>query len=268
MRWPGCLSRRQAFLLSVGKGSPTPIFIENPMQIKTRGIVLHKTKYSENSVIVNIFTREAGVQSFIVKGAYSKARRGTMALLENLSMVEVVFDDKGQNIKYFREITLRYTYQLIPFDFVRRTLFIFYNELIYKILREFRADAALYDFVENALRELDDETAQLTDIHLRFMVRLAHEMGIFPATNYSDYNSIFSIDESCFVHEYFEYPNFLSREASAYLWQLMNEEDVAVMPPKVVRNELMYGLLRYFEEHNSQIGKIESVEILSQLLSE
>ena len=70
------------------------------------------------------------------------------------------------------------------------------------------------------------------------------------------------------MHEYFEYPNFLSREASAYLWQLMNEEDVSVMPPKVVRNELMYGLLRYFEEHNSQIGKIESVEILSQLLSE
>ena len=60
------------------------------MQIKTRGIVLHKTKYSENSVIVNIFTREAGVQSFIVKGAYSKQRRGTIALLENLSMVEVV----------------------------------------------------------------------------------------------------------------------------------------------------------------------------------
>ena len=69
MRWPGCLSRRQAFLLSVGKGSPTIFFIENPMQIKTCGIVLHKTKYSENSVIVNIFTREAGVQSFIVKGA-------------------------------------------------------------------------------------------------------------------------------------------------------------------------------------------------------
>ena len=215
------------------------------MQIKTRGIVLHKTKYSENSVIVNIFTREAGVQSFIVKGAYSKQRRGTMALLENLSMVEVVYDDKGQNIKYFREIALRYTYQLIPFDFVRRTLFIFYNELIYKILREYRADAALYDFVEKSLWELDDETAQLTDIHLRFMVKLAHVMGIFPATNYSDYNSIFSIDESCFVHEYFEYPNFLSREASAYLWQLMNEEDVSVMPPKVVRNELMYGCCAY-----------------------
>ena len=48
----------------------------------------------------------------------------------------------------------------------------------------------------------------------------------------------------------------------------MNEEDVTVYPHKVVRNELLYGMLRYFEEHNSQIGKIESVEILSQLLSE
>lgn len=238
------------------------------MHVTTRGIVLHKTKYSENSVIVNIFTREAGVQSFMVKGAYSKQRRGTMALLENLSLLEVVFDDKGQNIKYFKEVSLHHSYQLIPFDLVRRTIFIFYNELIYKILREYRADAALYDFVESALLELDDEQAHLTDIHLRFMVKLAHVMGIFPATNYSDYNSIFSIDESCFVHEYFEYPNFLSREASAYLWQLMQQEPVNPMPHKVIRNELLYGLLRYFEEHNSQIGKIESVEILSQLLSE
>ena len=238
------------------------------MHVTTRGIVLHKTKYSENSVIVNIFTREAGVQSFIVKGAYSKQRRGTMALLENLSLLEVVFDDKGQNIKYFKEVSLHHSYQLIPFDLVRRTIFIFYNELIYKILREYRADAALYDFVESSLLELDDEQAHLTDIHLRFMVKLAHVMGIFPATNYSDYNSIFSIDESCFVHEYFDYPNFLSREASAYLWQLMQQEPVNPMPHKVIRNELLYGLLRYFEEHNSQIGKIESVEILSQLLSE
>lgn len=237
------------------------------MQVATKGIVLHKTKYSESSVIVNIFTREAGVQGFIVKGAFSKRSRGIMALLENLSLVELNFDDKGQNIKYLQDISLYHTYSLIPFDMVRRSLFIFYNELIYKILREFRGDALLFDFLEKSLLELDEPETVLTDVHLRFMVNLAGVMGIFPEANYSDNRKIFSIDESCFVYEYFDYPNFLSPAASLYLWQLMNEIPLAEFPNKLIRTELLYGLIRYFEQHNTQIGKIDSVAILAQLLN-
>ena len=37
------------------------------MNIRSRAIILNKTKYSESSVIVKAFTREAGVQSFILK---------------------------------------------------------------------------------------------------------------------------------------------------------------------------------------------------------
>lgn len=238
------------------------------MLISTRGIVLHRTKYAENSVIVNIFTREAGVQSFIVKGAYSKRSRSVMALLDNLSIVELNFDDNGKNIKYLREVSLHYSYSLVPFDMVRRTLLIFYNELIYKILREFQADTAFYDFVEKSIIDLDLPETVLTDVHLKFMVQLTHVMGIFPQANYTDYYKIFSIEESCFVHEYFDYPNFLSIDASAYLWQLMSGQPPKEFPPKIVRNELLFGLIQYFEQHNEQIRSIESVEILSQLLAQ
>ncbi|MBQ4356276.1 MAG: DNA repair protein RecO [Bacteroidales bacterium] len=237
------------------------------MHLTTRGIVLHQTKYSDTSVIVNIFTREAGMQAFIVKGAYGKRNRGTAALLDNLSLVEITFDDNGKEIKYLREVSLYQPYALIPFDMVRRTIFIFYNELIYKILREFRADETFYDLVEEALMELDSPDAALADVHLRFMVRLARVMGIQPQANYSTSNRIFSIEESCFVHDFYPYPDFLSVEASAYLWLLLNDMPAAELPPKVVRTELLYGLIRYFEKHNSQIHSIESVEILSQLLS-
>lgn len=236
------------------------------MQVSTRGIVLHKTKYSESSVIVNIFTREAGVQSFMVKGAFSKRNRTTLAVLENLSLVELKYEDKGQDLKFIQDISLYYSYSLVPFDMVRRSLFIFYNELIYKLLREYQADTSFYDFIEKSILELDAPDTVLTDVHLKFMVRLAKEMGLSPEANYSAERQVFSIDESCFVHEYFDYPNFLSRDASLYLWQLMQGAPPADFPPKVVRNELLFGLIRYFEQHNTQIGRLDSVEILSQLL--
>ncbi len=236
------------------------------MNIKTKGIVLHKTKYSETSVIVRIFTRTSGVQSFIVKGAFSKKNRSTAALLENLSLVEIVFDDTHHSIQYLKEIASYHSYSLIPFDMVRRSLMIFYNELIYKLLREFQTDSILYDFIEKSILELDAEDTVLTDVHLRFMVRLSKVMGFYPQDNFSEQNCHFSIEDACFVREYFDYPTFLSRDASAYLHGMMCEE-VSEIPPKSVRNELLQGLLNYFEIHNDQIRKIESVTILSQILN-
>lgn len=236
------------------------------MKINSRGIVLNKTKYSETSVIVRIFTRESGVQSFILKGAFSKKNKGKLALLENLSMVEITFDDQRDGIKYLNDITLNHPYSLIPFDMVRRTLFIFYNEIIYKTLTDYSTDAELFDFVENALRKLDEEGTRLADIHLHFLVDFSKVLGFFPKDNFSEQNCHFFIEESHFVHDYFDYPDYLSREASAYLADLMHEKD-AELPPKNVRDELLYGLIRYFERHNEQIHRIESVQILSALLA-
>ena len=42
------------------------------MFYSTKGIVLHKTKYSDSSLIVKIYTEAFGTLSFIVKNAYSK----------------------------------------------------------------------------------------------------------------------------------------------------------------------------------------------------
>lgn len=237
------------------------------MQITTQGIVLHKTRFSESSIIAQIFTKDTGVQSFIIKNAFSKKNKNILALLENLSMVEVTFDDKKNNIHYLNDINLYYHYTLIPFDIVRKTIFIFYNELIYKLLREYRTDEIIYCFIEEALRELDSEAASLSDIHLRFMVKLSKVMGFYPNDNYMERRRYFSIEESSFTDHYYESPMYLSANAASYLWDIMKEKPYS-LPPKSVRQELLDGLIRFFEMHNEQIYKIESVQILSQILND
>lgn len=217
-------------------------------------------------MIAQIFTREAGVQSFIVKGAFSKKNKGVLALLESLSIIEIKYEDRNQSIKFLQDIGLGYAYSLIPFDMVRRTILIFYNEFIYKLLREYRADAALFDFIKKSLLELDHPDAVTTDIHLHFLVDLAQKMGFAPTDNFSPYNCHFFIEESTFIHDYLDNPLFLSQEASAYLNRLMHGENVVPIPPKRVRNELLEGLILYFEKHNEQIRKIDSVAILAQLM--
>lgn len=237
------------------------------MQITTKGIVLHKIRYSESSIIVKILTKDAGVQSFIIKNAFSKKKKNMLALVENLSMIEITFDDKKQYLQYLKDVNLYRQYRIIPFDIVRKTLFSFYNELIYKLLREYQADEYLYGFIEKSLCELDKEEVVLADVHLHFMVHLSQVLGFLPSPNYSMQNRYFSIEESAFGSSFYENPLYLSAEASNYLWNIMQATPQS-LPPKKIRQELLNGLIRYFEKHNEQIGKIESVEILTQILSE
>lgn len=236
------------------------------MHISTQGIVLHKVKYSESSIIVKIFTRSCGVQSFMLKGAFSKKNKMQLALLENLSIIDITFEEKNSNIKYWKEIFPHYTYQYVPFDMVRRTLSIFYNELIYKLLSDYKTDEILYDFIKKSLLELDCEQVALTDIHLRFMLHLSQLLGFFPAKNYTEKHCFFSIEEASFVPDYYESPYFLSKPASQYLFELMQDEIKTHFPPKAVRNELLYGLITYFQMHNEQINHIDSVPILAEIL--
>lgn len=236
------------------------------MHISTQGIVLHKVKYSESSIIVKIFTRSHGVQSFMLKGAFSKKNKMQLALIENLSIIDITFEDKNSNIKYWKEISSHYAYQYIPFDMVRMTLSIFYNELIYKLLSDYKTDEALYDFIKKSLLELDSEKVRLTDIHLRFMIQLSKLLGFFPAQNHTEKNCFFSIEEATFVPDYYESPYYLSKPASQYLFELMQDQDSDQFPSKTVRNELLYGLISYFQIHNEQINHIDSVPILTEIL--
>ena len=236
------------------------------MLVSTKGIVLHKTKYADTGLIVQIYTREAGVQSFLVKNAFSKRSRVQLALLENLTLVDLTFDDKHEGLKYLRDISLGYHYQRIPFDMVRRSLLIFYNELLYKLLREYQPDTVLFDMLEKAMKELDAEETSLTDVHLYFMVHLIQILGSRPIDNYTEDCRYFSLRDAKFVNEYYDSEDYVSAEGSHYLKQIMRGEIIEKLPNKLIRNELMYALIRYLQQHNEQIYKIESVDILSHIL--
>ncbi|MBK9016857.1 MAG: recombination protein O N-terminal domain-containing protein [Saprospiraceae bacterium] len=59
------------------------------MLIKTRGIVFKAKKYSETSVIVDVFTEEKGLRSYIVSGVRSKRPTVSAGLLQPMTPVEL-----------------------------------------------------------------------------------------------------------------------------------------------------------------------------------
>ena len=56
------------------------------MSDKTQGIVLQALRYGDTSLIVKVFTRDSGLKSYMVKGAFNHNAKNRVALFQNLHL--------------------------------------------------------------------------------------------------------------------------------------------------------------------------------------
>ncbi len=107
------------------------------MLVTTEGIVLHFIKYGESSVIVTIFTRDFGRQSYMVNAARSRKSQNKSNLLQPLFLVDLVAYQKPTNeLHRIKELKSNQVYQNIPFNITKSSLAIFIAEVLYKSINE------------------------------------------------------------------------------------------------------------------------------------
>ncbi len=158
----------------------------NPVLFDTRGIALHQVPYSDTSLIVKFYTERFGLQSYIVKGARSRRSKIRPALLEHLSLLEmVVYHRPKKELQIIRELRMEYQFRSIPFDMRKSAQALFINEVIVKSITEEEANTPLFSFLHDTITSLDDPNAFTPDFHLNFMLAFARYLGFFPLTNYS-----------------------------------------------------------------------------------
>ncbi len=227
---------------------------------------MHATKYGDTSLIVKIFTQQQGNQSFIVKSAYRKNSRFAASYFSPLAVMDISYDDHNKgSLKYLKDITPRTTAAQMYYDPAKSSILLFYNEILYKLLMDSGQDEVLFDFLQEEIAKVHASSGNMAELPLRFLLRLSRVMGYEPEDNYSDNTPYFSLEECRFQPFYMEDAGFLSRQQSEYLHLLLTcNEPVPVS--RGVRNALLKGLVAYFQMHNEQIRKIDSLEILSTVL--
>lgn len=240
------------------------------MFIRTKGIVLHKTKYGDHSMIVKIYTEKVGTLSFIVKGAYSKKSKINQSLFGLLSILELNFDNhRPTQLHYLKEASIAYHYTSIPFDAAKSSILFFYNELLYKLLFNAGEDEALFHFIEQSLLQLDEPHCRIADVHIQFMIRLAQNLGFLPENNYTERTPYFSIEESCFTDFYVDNTSLNpieSRYFSQAIQAIMEDKELP-LADKPTRINVLRGLINYFEKHNEAVSNIQSINILCDVLN-
>lgn len=241
------------------------------MYHNTRGIFLKQVKYSETSIIAGIYTEAFGVQSYILRGTRGKRSKISPAILQPLSLLEMVVSHKeSKDLHHIREIQSAHIYRNIPYDISKSSQVLFMNELVYKSLRESSHNQEMFDFIFDSLVFLDTNEETASSFHLAFAMHLSHFLGFFPNGFHTSKTNAFDMQEGCFIPEPdLAYKELLRGELSMQLSQLISlpvREAFLYNIPKAVRNELLDAILQYYSLHLPTAVDFKSHLVLKEVL--
>ena len=235
------------------------------MTLSTPGLVLRTTPYAESSVVARVFTRQLGVQSYMIKGVRSARGRVKQNMLQPLSSLDmVVYANPKTDLNHVRELAPRHPGQM-P-DPVGNALRFFMTEVLYKALRAEEPMPELWDYVEQTTSSLLTPHSSLPQF---FMLTVAHHLGIEPLDNHDAHHPCFDLQEGRFVAAPTE--TTLSPQLSTVLHEYLSSFHSPSLPftpfhSSVTRRDLLDALIAYFQLHLPGFGQLHSHEILHTIL--
>ncbi len=236
---------------------------------KTEGIVIRSVKYSETSLISRIFTRELGVQSYIVNGVRgTKARYAGAPLLQAASILQLeVYHKEHKKLQRIREFNPAYLYQNIPRNVVRGSLALFLMEVSNKAIISGVRNQEVFDLLKSCLMKIDREE-KVGNYHLHYLIRLSQILGFGPQFR-DGYHAYFNLREGVFQEQLPGHGDFMDEESSFLLARLITEADSlsSVAADQQMRKNLLRMLLRFYELHLDHFGKIRSQAILESVFA-
>lgn len=239
------------------------------MLATTEGIVLHQVKYGENSVIVNIYTREFGRQAYLMNATRGKKSKNRAGMLQPLFLVDLVcYHKETREVQRIKEIKNAPAYQNIPFDVTKSTQVIFLAEMLSKTLREQESNLQLFEFIKNTLLYFDLMESQSASFHLWFLFRLTEFLGFLPDTRKVGFEGWLDMRKGAVVPFEPSHPFFIHKEATNYLCQLSELKIAGLINWKISRNMRGYlttKLVEYYKLHFENMSEVKSLKVLQEI---
>ena len=211
----------------------------------TELIVLHTTKFGENSIVAHTLSKEYGRRSFLIKGV---SRKAVMTLMLPLSILEAEVVETSRSTLYTaRNLISKYPLIGIRNDIFKNSMTLFMSEVLYRTVKEGTYEHGLYEWCERNILLLDAMQNDFSNFHLRFLLELAVVLGFSPDAQ----------DLLPFVREHYPIVERFMKESFA---------DAMLIPLNgVLRNEIAEEILRYIEFHTESALNVNSLKVLREL---
>lgn len=225
-----------------------------------KAIVLHKIAHGETSLVVHVYTYDHGLQAFYVPGVRSKKSKISSVYFLPLQVVQISADfRKTDKLLRFREIGLHNPHHTLHYDPIKQTVAMFMAEVLRKTLHKDLVDEPLFLFLEETIDKLNEDEKTTLFPH-RFLLELSGYLGFYPDDSPGD---LFDLSEGCFVALDQAGTHTLSSDASTALKWLL---DKSGQEPTKERHELLQNLIRYYQYHYEDLGRLKSLDVIQEIL--
>ena len=210
-------------------------------------IVLHTTKFGENSLVVHTLSREYGRRSFLVRGVGKKA---SMSLFLPLNILEADIQENNKSDLFTaRNIVARHPLLGIRNNIFKNSMTMFLSEVLYRVIKDGAVEEGLFEWCEKNILLLDSIRTDFSNFHIRFLLELSVALGFTPETK----------DQAPFVGDHYQ--------VTEQFMTLSFAQSMLIPLNGTVRNEIAEEILRYIEFHSESAVNVNSLKVLRELFA-
>lgn len=217
------------------------------MHHSTQGIVLNCTQYKDNAYIVSIFTKAFGKVSYTVYRPQSKHAKIKMQHIQAMSLIEMVVEHREKKeVQQLIEAKLLPVSHLLHDNPEKISICFFMAEVIHKTLENINADEELFQFIVKSMEYLA-ESKHFGLFPIQFLLTYARYIGIYPYDNLEN-----------------EWIKLQSTTDQQLLTVVLANENLL---SRTERKKALQLLLSYYQYYLPGMGKLRSLDVLSEIFS-
>ena len=217
------------------------------MTTNTELIVLHTTKFGENSLVVHTLSKDYGRRSFLVKGA---GKKSMMSLFLPLNVLEAdILETNKSTLFTARNLTAKHPLLGIRNNMFKNSMTMFMSEVLYRVVKDGAYEQGLFEWCEKDILLLDAIQTDFSNFHIRFLLELTVALGFSPESQ----------DLMPFVGEH--YP------VVEKFMTLPFADSMLIPLNGAARNEIAEEILRYIEYHTESSVNVNSLKVLRELFA-
>ena len=233
------------------------------MKYKSRAITLNYLKHGESSIIAKIFTEEKGLQSFIVKGVRAKNAKKKLGLFQPLQLLNINASHfPKKNLQYINEIGLEHNQIDDKIDMKKKFISIFIAEVVSKVLLETETDKALFKFIWDLKKTINNLKKISPNFPLIFLISLSEYLGFSPSKDEIN-GEYFNMELGVFANNKQQLNYYIEKDNSLHLRELLENKDIDI--PYINRNQILLQLIQYYKLQHHELKNMTSHLIIESL---
>lgn len=234
-------------------------------------IVLNRVKHSDSTLVVSLYTEAMGTVAFAVRIPKTSRASIKPTLFQPLNILTIEWDHRpNQNLQRLRNCHVLTPYSTISYEPQKAIIATFLAEVVHHSLKE-EHQGELFPFLQNSLMWLDCTKAGYEDFHIVFLIKFARFLGFQPNIDEHDERPYFDLVNAEYADAQPLHNFYLRRGDAQYIPLFLRLQYHNVQHLHLTRELRLRALniiTTYYRLHIPQFPKLQSFEVLTQLMNE